>query len=67
MAEFPKLMVWVGDCVICGEPIAPHEAGEMYNPAAHDPSLTEDERLVAAEQAGLVHAQCGLDHGWEQA
>ncbi len=44
----------LGDCVICGEPcIIGDDIGEM-----HDPSNPE-------ERGGVVHADCGLNAGWE--
>lgn len=49
------------DCDLCGEPLN-HEIGEMHGAPAprgvppYDPI-----------DYGIVHAQCGLDAGWEVA
>lgn len=60
----------LGSCVICGESVwMDDDPAEMHDPAIHDRSLTEEERIVAQEREpnhGICHAQCGLARGWEQ-
>jgi hypothetical protein len=43
------------DCAICGEHISENEMAEMYNP------------IVFGGDSYIVHAECGLQRGWEQA
>lgn len=51
-------------CVLCGESLEGEEdKGEMYGPAK--PRFGNDR--YGFVRRGLVHAQCGLDHGWEVA
>ena len=58
----------LGTCVLCEERVWDHDdPAEMHDPAMYDKSLTEEERMVAAERVpscGICHAQCGLDRGW---
>lgn len=53
----------VGTCAICGEIVtADEEHADMYMPT--EPWMTADERMVAAEKAGLAHIACGHEKGW---
>ena len=49
----------VDRCVICGEPIY-SDMAEM-----HDAAKLNDPELYSEAESGLVHAQCGIDRGWE--
>jgi len=48
-------------CAICGETIREGEAAEMYDPKLHDDDFWSE------TEAGIVHAECGLQAGWEVA
>jgi hypothetical protein len=50
----------MGRCEICGERVWSHDdPAEMHEAKLDDPEMFSEAR------AGIVHAQCGLDNGWE--
>lgn len=52
---------FMGECVICGEAVyMDDDPAEM-----HDAEMMADPEMFSEAQGGLVHAQCGLDHGWK--
>lgn len=44
-------------CIICGERGADAEM--------HDAAMLQDADMFSEAQGGMVHAQCGIDKGWE--
>lgn len=46
-------------CTICGEPIPEGQMAEMYDPTA------EMHEIEMGKAHGIVHAECGLQRGWD--
>jgi hypothetical protein len=49
-------------CAICGEVVEGDNMAEMY-----DKAMNDDPEMYSEARSGIVHAQCGIDAGWEVA
>jgi hypothetical protein len=52
-------------CDLCGEMLIQNDSVEQDIGEMYDASMLRDPEMWSETRRGIVHAQCGIDAGWE--